>query len=84
MGQNDGVFRVPVAGPERGQVKAFLSVPKGAECCGPLVYDNDRSLFFAPQHPGEITGSTFDAPASTWPHTNDFPRPSVCVAYRQR
>lgn len=84
MGQNDGLFRVPVAGPERGHVEAFLSVPKGAECCGPLVYDGDRSLFFAPQHPGEIGGSTFDAPASTWPHTDDFPRPSVCVAYRQR
>lgn len=84
MGQNDGLFRVPVAGPERGHVKAFLSVPKGAECCGPLVYDGDRSLFFAPQHPGEVSGSTFEEPASTWPHTNDFPRPSVCVAYRQR
>ncbi len=84
MGQNDGLFRVPVAGPERGNVKAFLSVPKGAECCGPLIYDNDRSLFFAPQHPGEVSGATFDAPASTWPHTDDFPRPSVCVAYRQR
>ena len=84
MGQNDGLFRVPVVGAERGHVKAFLSVPKGAECCGPLIYDNDNSLFFAPQHPGEISGATFDAPASTWPHTNDFPRPSVCVAYRQR
>jgi len=84
MGQNDGLFRVPVAGPERGHVQAFLSVPKGAECCGPLIYDGDRSLFFAPQHPGEVSGASFDVPASTWPHTNDFPRPSVCVAYRQR
>ena len=83
MGQNDGLFRVPVAGPERGHVQAFLSVPKGAECCGPLVYDNDRSLFFAPQHPGEVSGAVFESPLSTWPHTDDFPRPSVCVAYRQ-
>ncbi len=83
LGGNDGLFRVPVAGPKRGQVLQFLTVPKGAECCGPLVYDGDQSLFFAPQHPGEITGATFEAPASTWPHTDDFPRPSVCVAFRK-
>jgi hypothetical protein len=83
LGQNDGLHRVPVAGPNRGQVQCFLTVPKGAETCGPLVYDDDKSLFFAPQHPGEVSGSTFEAPASTWPHTNDFPRPSVCVAYKQ-
>jgi secreted PhoX family phosphatase len=81
LGHNDGLFRVPTAGPERGHVQAFLTVPKGAECCGPLVYDNDRSLFFAPQHPGEVDGATFEAPASTWPHTDDFPRTAVCVAY---
>lgn len=83
LGQNDGLHRVPVDGPNRGQVQCFLTVPKGAETCGPLVYDDDRSLFFAPQHPGEMTGSTFETPASTWPHTNDYPRPSVCVAYKQ-
>ena len=83
LGANDGLFRVPVAGPKRGQVKQFLSVPKGAECCGALIYDGDRSLFFAPQHPGEISGASFEEPASTWPHSDDYPRPSVCVAYRQ-
>ncbi|MEQ6903345.1 PhoX family phosphatase [Nocardioides sp. YIM 152588] len=82
LGANDGLFRVPVAGAKRGQVKQFLSVPRGAECCGPLMYDGDKSLFFAPQHPGEVSGASFDEPASTWPHSNDFPRPSVCVAYK--
>lgn len=83
MGQNDGLFRVPVKGANRGKVEAFLSVPKGAECCGPFIYDGDKSLFFAPQHPGEVSGATFESPASTWPHTDDFPRPSVCVAFRR-
>ncbi len=27
LGSNDGIFTVPVAGPNRGQVKQFLSVP---------------------------------------------------------
>ncbi|WP_139978343.1 PhoX family protein [Nocardioides litoris] len=84
LGSNDGVFRVPTSGRERGRVQQFLTVPKGAEACGPLVTDSDRSLFVAVQHPGEISGATFEAPASTWPHTDDFPRPSVVVAYQDR
>ncbi|HVK28170.1 MAG TPA: PhoX family phosphatase [Nocardioides sp.] len=84
LGSNDGVFRVPVAGPNRGQVQQFCTVPKGAEACGPLITDGDRSLFVAVQHPGEVSGATFEAPASTWPHTDDFPRPAVVVAYRDR
>jgi secreted PhoX family phosphatase len=82
LGSNDGIFRVPVEGPERGHVQQFLTVPRGAEACGPLVTAGDQSLFFAVQHPGE--DGTFAAPDSTWPHTDDFPRPSVCVAYRAR
>lgn len=82
LGSNDGIFRVPVDGPERGRVQQFVTMPRGAEACGPLVTDSGRSLFFAVQHPGEISGSTFEAPASTWPHTDDFPRPAVVVAYR--
>lgn len=84
LGSNDGIFRVPVEGAERGRVQQFLTVPYGAEACGPLVTDSDRSLFFAVQHPGEITGATFENQSSTWPHTDDFPRPSVCVAYVDR
>ncbi|KAA1417730.1 PhoX family phosphatase [Nocardioides humilatus] len=84
LGQNDGLFRVPTAGAERGHVQCFLTVPKGAETCGPLMYDGDKSLFFAPQHPGEISGAVFESPLSTWPNTHDFPRPSVCVAYQAR
>lgn len=84
LGSNDGVFRVPTSGPRRGQVQQFVTMPRGAEACGPLVTDDNRSLFFAVQHPGEITGATFENQASTWPHTDDFPRPSVVVAFRDR
>ena len=65
-------------------MQQFLTVPRGAETCGPLIADKNRSLFFAVQHPGEVDGATFESPASTWPHTDEFPRPSVCVAYRAR
>lgn len=83
LGSNDGIFRVPTKGPNRGQVLQFVTMPRGAEACGPLLADNSRSLFFAVQHPGEVDGATFEDQASTWPHTDDFPRPSVCVAFRQ-
>lgn len=81
LGGNDGVFRVPVAGPERGRVQCFTTVPKGAEACGPLLTDRDRMLWIAVQHPGEVSGSSFDDPASTWPHTDAFARPSVVVVH---
>lgn len=83
LGSNDGVFRVPTSGPDRGKVEQFVTVPRGAEACGPLVTDRNRSLFFAVQHPGEADTATFEAPQSTWPHTDDFPRPSVVVAFRR-
>ncbi len=84
LGSNDGIFRVPVSGPDRGQVLQFVTMPVGAEACGPLLVDKNRSLFFAVQHPGEVDGSTFEKQTSTWPHTHDFPRPSVCVAFKDR
>jgi secreted PhoX family phosphatase len=83
LASNDGLFRVPVTGAERGHVEQFLTVPVGAETCGPLITDRDRSVWVAVQHPGEVDGATFENQASTWPHTGaDYPRPSVVVAYR--
>ena len=82
LGGHDGLFRCPVAGPDRGKVQQFLTVPKGAETCGPLVANEDKSIWIAVQHPGEKTGSTFETPFSTWPHTHDFPRPGVVVTWK--
>jgi secreted PhoX family phosphatase len=82
LGSNDGIFRVPVAGPRRGLVQQFLTVPVGAEACGPLVSEDGRSVWVAVQHPGEVDGATFENQASTWPHTHDYPRPGVVVTYR--
>ena len=82
LGGNDGLFRCPVEGPSRGHVEQFLTVPTAAETCGPFISSDDRTVFIAVQHPGEVDGATFEDPASTWPHTNAFPRPSVVVAYR--
>ncbi|WP_283133803.1 PhoX family protein [Rhizohabitans arisaemae] len=83
LGANDGLFVMPVRGRERGYVRQFLSVPLGAETCGPVVTRDRRSVFVAVQHPGEIDGATPDAPASRWPD-GEQPRPSVAVVWHSR
>jgi secreted PhoX family phosphatase len=82
LGSNDGMFAVPVAGPRRGRVSQFLTVPVAAETCGPLISADGRTVFNAVQHPGESDDSTFEEPVSTWPHTDRYPRPGVIATYR--
>ncbi|WP_239516094.1 MULTISPECIES: alkaline phosphatase PhoX [unclassified Streptomyces] len=83
LGSNDGLFAVPVKGPERGHVKQFLTVPKAAETGGPIV-TGDRILITA-QHPGEADGSTTENLASHWPDgPGGIPRPSVATVWKNR
>ncbi len=81
LGSHDGFFAVPTAGPERGHLKQFLTVPIGAEACGPFISQDQQSMFLAVQHPGETTGSTFERPSSSWPD-GGLPRPSVVCIWR--
>jgi secreted PhoX family phosphatase len=53
IGYCDGLFKVTIDGDQRGRVEQFLSVPREAEVCGPLVHDKYDSAFVAVQHPGE-------------------------------
>ncbi|MGW0602126.1 PhoX family protein [Streptomyces sp. NPDC002776] len=83
LGTNDGLFAVPVKGSERGYVKQFLTVPRGAECCGPIITE-DRILV-APQHPGELDGASAEKPGSVWPDgPGSIPRPSVVTVWKER
>ncbi|WP_432075876.1 PhoX family protein [Streptomyces wuyuanensis] len=82
LGSHDGLFGVATTGERRGELKQFLTVPKGAETCGPII--QDRRVLVAVQHPGEVDGATVEKPASEWP---DGPgrvvRPSVVAVYRK-
>jgi len=84
IGSNDALHYVPLAGPERGHVQQFLSVPTGGECTGPWVDLDGGSVFVNVQHPGETDESRVDAPASLFPYdgTNRTPRPSVVQVFR--
>lgn len=79
LGSNDGLFAVPLDGAERGHVKQFLTVPIGAETCGPVI--EDRFVLVSVQHPGE--GGDAGAPISHWPEGGSSqPRPSVVAVSR--
>jgi secreted PhoX family phosphatase len=60
LGSHDGLFAVPTAGHNRGQVRQFLTVPVDAECSGPFITADGKTVFVAVQHPGE--DSTFENP----------------------
>ncbi|MBH5336071.1 PhoX family protein [Streptomyces pactum] len=82
LGTHDGLFGVATAGERRGEVKQFLTVPKGAETCGPIV--QDRRVLVAVQHPGEVDGASVEKPASTWPDgPGKLVRPSVVGVWRR-
>lgn len=76
IGYNDGLFRVTLEGDMRGNVEQFLSVPREAETCGPIVRDEDYSAFVSVQHPGE--DGSFSDQHSFFPEYNGTgPRPTV-------
>ncbi|NLG54088.1 MAG: PhoX family phosphatase [Rhodococcus sp.] len=82
LGSNDGLFSVVLDGDRRGETKQFLTVPVGAETCGPIVTE-DRVIVCA-QHPGELDDASADNPMSHWPDGGDSqPRPSVVVAWKK-
>ncbi|MGH3737062.1 MAG: PhoX family protein, partial [Micromonosporaceae bacterium] len=81
LGANDGLFAVPLEGEQKGHLKQFLSVPVGAETCGPFITEDNKSVFVAVQHPGEVDGASVEEPASTWPH-GDYAKPAVVCTWR--
>ncbi|HZE40610.1 MAG TPA: PhoX family phosphatase [Stackebrandtia sp.] len=81
IGSNDAMHVVPLSGPERGYLRQFLSLPVGAETCGPFVAEDNKTVFAAVQHPGEVDGATVDKPASRWPH-GDYGKPAVICVWR--
>ncbi|MBA0052665.1 PhoX family protein [Streptomyces sp. AJS327] len=81
LGSHDGLFGVAVSGQRRGEVRQFLTVPTGAETCGPVV--RDRRVLVAVQHPGEVDGASVERPASQWPDGGgSHVRPSVVNVWR--
>ncbi|GGQ10991.1 PhoX family protein [Streptomyces roseolilacinus] len=82
LGTHDGLFGVATHGERRGELKQFLTVPVGAETCGPVI--QNRRVLVAVQHPGEVDGASVEKPASSWPDgPGKLVRPSVVAVYRE-
>ncbi|GAA2127461.1 PhoX family phosphatase [Arthrobacter humicola] len=91
IGYADGLFKVTLDGADRGKVEQFLAVPRDAETCGPVIHDDERTVFVAVQHPGE-EGTFADqhsyfpdyvaAGATPKPGQARAPRPSVVQVLR--
>ncbi|WP_415947422.1 PhoX family protein [Streptomyces sp. KLOTTS4A1] len=82
LGSHDGLFGVATRGKRRGELKQFLTVPKGAETCGPII--QDRRVLVAVQHPGELDGASVENPLSSWPDgPGTYVRPSVVAVWRE-
>lgn len=81
LDSNDGLFAVALEGPNRGETKQFLTVPLGAETCGPVVTGDLVTVCV--QHPGENDENSIDSPASRWPEGgNGTARPSVVAVWK--
>ena len=81
LDSNDGLFAVALDGPNRGETKQFLTVPLGAETCGPIVMDD--LVMVAVQHPGENDDNSIDNPLSRWPEGgNGTARPSMVAVWK--
>ena len=81
LDSNDGLFAVVLDGERRGETRQFLTVPAGAETCGPII--QDERVIVAVQHPGESDDASADNPASHWPDGGDSqPRPSMVAVWK--
>ncbi|HEY9564525.1 MAG TPA: PhoX family phosphatase, partial [Nocardioides sp.] len=84
LGNCDALHMMPLEGPEKGRLQQFLSVPVGAECCGPWITNDERTVLVAVQHPGEVSGASPENPVSRFPYLGDGqPRPGVVQVFRR-
>ncbi|MEO3752856.1 PhoX family phosphatase [Streptomyces sp. B6B3] len=88
---NIGNNQMLAADPETGEVRRFLTGPRGCEITGVTATPDQRTLFVNVQHPGESTVAfgepTPDDPrvVSNWPDFDPEGRPrSATVAIRRR
>jgi secreted PhoX family phosphatase len=74
---NNGLFWIPMSGPDAGKTFQVAHAPMDAEFTGPCFSPDGRTLFLSVQHPGE-SSETADKPTSRWPNGGaDIPRSSV-------
>lgn len=81
--EEDGLWVMPLDGPDAGRPRLIYRPPIGAECCGPAFTADGSTMFVSIQHPGETSPSLAQT-RSHWPDgAGAVPRPAV-IALRRR
>lgn len=85
-GFEDGIWAADVAGPGRALTRHFMTVPRGAEMCGPCFTPDDKTLFASVQHPGQEPGVAYTEPPTGVPDFDSDmpPRPAVVAVTRKQ
>ncbi len=80
--KNNGLFFIPMSGPNAGKALQVASAPVDAELTGPCFSPDGKTLFLSVQHPGETSKDIFHL-TSRWPSYNDggIPKPTVVCLY---
>lgn len=73
--KNNGLFFIPMDGPNAGRASLVATGPTDSELTGPCFSPDGRTLFLSVQHPGEYSPSV-DHPTSRWPD-GGVPKPAV-------
>lgn len=77
--KNNGAFFIPAFGKNKGEAYQFASGPVESEMTGPWMTPDEKTLFFAVQHPGEESTDP-TRPTSRWPR-GDKPRSAVVAVH---
>ncbi|WP_448562666.1 PhoX family protein [Trichothermofontia sp.] len=64
---NNSVWMIPTQGPQAGNAYLFGYGPMECEICGPWFSRDQKTLFLAIQHPGELNGTRRNMAAETRP-----------------
>lgn len=62
---NNSLWYIPTNGPNAGEAYMFAYGPMECELCGPCLTPDERTLFLAPQHPGEYNGTRMNMSTDT-------------------
>lgn len=73
---NNGLFYIPMHGPQAGRAIQVASAPRDAEFTGPTFSPDYKTLFLSVQHPGAETVDP-QRPTSTWPDRKGLAKSSV-------
>jgi secreted PhoX family phosphatase len=79
---NIGTNQMLCAGPESGEIRRFLTGPRGCEVTGVVTTPDMKAMFVNLRHPGEGGTAANPTAVSNWPDRGPRPRSATIVITR--